>query len=112
MNRRRRTRSSVVVPRDPAADPPMALGVALAQGDPLMPVFFSDEQFRVVEAACARLIPTDSDPGAVEAGVADYIDGFLGAFRFDPPRIWAGGGGSGRFGGAATFGAFRRLAGR
>ena len=43
----------------------------------------------------------DGSPGAEEAGVADYIDGFLGAFSFDPPRIWAGGPTSGRKGGGA-----------
>lgn len=45
-------------------------------------------------AACERLIP-----GSREAGVADYIDTLLGAFEFDPPRIWAGGPFSGRHGG-------------
>jgi hypothetical protein len=72
-------------------------------------VYFTDHQFRVIEAVCARLIPTDADPGATEAGVADYIDGLLGAFTFDPPRIWAGGGVSGRFGGSPRFGTFHRL---
>jgi len=74
-----------------------------------MPVFFSDAEYRVVEAACARLIPTDEQPGAREAGVADYIDGFLGAFSFDPPRIWAGGRFSGRHGGEAGFARFMPL---
>ncbi len=74
-----------------------------------MPAFFTDEEYRTVEAACARLIPTDEDPGASEAGVAGYIDTFLGAFSFDPPRIWAGGPFSGRFGGEAGFAAFHRL---
>jgi hypothetical protein len=74
-----------------------------------MPVFFSEEEYRVIEAACARLIPTDQDPGATEAGVADYIDTYLGAFSFDPPRIWAGGAFSGRFGGAPGFATFHRL---
>lgn len=74
-----------------------------------MPVHFRADQFRVLEAVCARLIPTDQDPGAAEAGVADYIDTFLGAFAFDPPRIWAGGAFSGRFGGAAGFASFHRL---
>jgi hypothetical protein len=41
--------------------------------------------------------------------VAGYIDGFLGAFSFDPPRIWAGGAFSGRFGGAPGFASFHRL---
>jgi hypothetical protein len=74
-----------------------------------MPAFFSATEMRIVEAACARLIPTDEDPGAAEAGVADYIDGFLGAFAFDPPRIWAGGAFSGRFGGSPGFATFHRL---
>ena len=76
-----------------------------------MPAYFTDQQFRVIEAVCARLIPTDDDPGATEARVAHYIDGLLGAFTFDPPRIWAGAGGpfSGRFGGAAGFATFHRL---
>jgi hypothetical protein len=71
--------------------------------------YFTDDEIRVVEAVCARLIPTDQDPGATEAGVAEYIDGFLGAFSFDPPRIWAGGPFSGRAGGMAGFASFHRL---
>ena len=74
-----------------------------------MPAHFTEEQFRVVEAICARLIPTDEDPGATEAGVAHYIDGLLGAFAFDPPRIWAGGPFSGRFGGQPAFSRFHPL---
>ncbi|MHB1855682.1 MAG: gluconate 2-dehydrogenase subunit 3 family protein [Acidimicrobiales bacterium] len=74
-----------------------------------MPVFFSDHQYEVVRAVCARLIPTDSDPGATEAGVADYIDTLLGAFSFDPPRIWAGGPFSGRKGGVGSFSSFTPL---
>ena len=45
---------------------------------------FDDATYRIVEAAVDRLIP-----GAAAAGVADYVDGFLGAFAVDPPRIWA-----------------------
>src|SRR5580658_9214708 len=71
--------------------------------------FFDEQQYAIVQAACARLIPTDEDPGATEAGVVDYIDGFLGAFASDPPLIWAGGPFSGRFGGAAGFSTFHRL---
>jgi len=74
-----------------------------------MPRFFTDDGYRVIDAACARLIPTDQDPGATEARVVDYIDGFLGAFTFDPPRIWAGGAFSGRFGGDPSFATFHRL---
>jgi hypothetical protein len=72
--------------------------------------FLSDGQRRILEAACARLVPADDDPDAAEAGAADYIDGLLGAFLVDPPRIWAGGPFSGRFGGRPSFASFHRLA--
>jgi hypothetical protein len=74
-----------------------------------MPAFFTDEEYALVRAVCARLIPTDQDPGATEAGVVDYIDGFLGAFSVEPPRIWAGGPFSGRMGGEAGFARFMPL---
>ena len=74
-----------------------------------MPRFFDESEYAIVRAACARLIPTDEQPGATEAGVVDYIDGFLGAFESDPPLIWAGAPFSGRFGGAAGFGTFLAL---
>ena len=71
--------------------------------------YLDEHAYAVVEAACARLIPTDADPGAREARVVDYIDGLLGAFATDPPLIWAGGPFSGRFGGVAGFATFHRL---
>jgi hypothetical protein len=75
-----------------------------------VPVFFDPESYATVEAACERLIPAaEGHPGAAALGVADYIDGLLGAFAVDPPRIWAGGPFSGRQGGEASFGRFLRL---
>jgi Gluconate 2-dehydrogenase subunit 3 len=75
-----------------------------------MPVWLSEQEYATLRAACAQMLPSGEDaPGAEEAGVADYIDGFLGAFSSDPPRIWAGGPSSGRKGGAAGFGTFFRL---
>ena len=74
-----------------------------------MLVFFDPESYATVEAACERLIPAaEGHPGATALGVADYIDGLLGAFAVDPPRIWAGGPFSGRYGGEASFGEFLR----
>jgi hypothetical protein len=58
---------------------------------------------------CSRLIPSEGGPGATEAGVVDYIDILLGAFSFDPPRIWAAGPHSGRCGGEAGFETFLPL---
>jgi hypothetical protein len=63
-----------------------------------VPAFFSDDELAVVAALVDRLVP-----GAAAAGVADYVDTLLGAFTFDPPRIWAGGPFSGRWGGEAGF---------
>ncbi len=75
-----------------------------------MPVWLTDQEYRTLEAACDALIPAEGDhPGAVALGVADYVDGLLGAFTFDPPRIWAGGPTSGRFGGAEGFAHFHTL---
>lgn len=75
-----------------------------------MPVWLSEQEYATLRAACTQLMPSDQGaPGATEAGVADYIDTLLGAFCFDPPRIWAGGPTSGRKGGEAAFGRFHRL---
>jgi hypothetical protein len=66
--------------------------------------FFTAEEHAVIGAACDRLIPpTDDHPGGQALGCADYIDGLLGAFAVEPPRIWAGGPFSGRAGGEAGF---------
>ncbi len=72
--------------------------------------WLSDGELAVLAAACDRVIPPGPDgPGAVTAGVPEYIDGLLGAFTVDPPRIWAGGPTSGRHGGEAAFARFHRL---
>ena len=75
-----------------------------------MPVWLSEEEYAALDAACERLIPaTDRGPGAAAAGVAGYVDQLLGAFCFDPPRIWAGGPTSGRHGGEPAFADFHPL---
>jgi hypothetical protein len=75
-----------------------------------MPVWLTEPEYEVLRAACAQMLPSaEGIPGAEEAGVADYIDILLGAFTFDPPRIWAGGPTSGRAGGEARFGHFHTL---
>jgi hypothetical protein len=73
-------------------------------------VWLTEVEFATLRAACAQMLPSSADnPGAEEAGVAEYIDTLLGAFSFDPPRIWAGGPTSGRMGGDARFTTFHRL---
>jgi hypothetical protein len=61
-------------------------------------VHFDEHSLAVVAAALDRVVP-----GAADAGVADYVDRLLGAFTFDPPRLFAGGPTSGRHGGEAAF---------
>jgi len=64
--------------------------------------FLDAGQLAALRALCALLIPgppDDPDPGAVEAGVPEYIDLLLGAFAETPPRVFAGGPFSLRHGG-------------
>jgi hypothetical protein len=69
-----------------------------------VPAWLHEAEHRAVRALFDLLIPPDGvSPGAGEAGGADYVDQLLGAFTFDPPRIWAGGPYSGRHGGEAGF---------
>lgn len=76
-----------------------------------VPIWLTAPEMATLRAACNRLLPGDDEgaPAAGDAGAAVYIDTLLGAFTFDPPRIWAGGPTSGRAGGEARFGSFHRL---
>src|SRR5262249_9449530 len=67
--------------------------------------FFDEHELGVLAAAVDRLIPPDDEGalGASSTGVVEYIDTLLGAFTFDPPRIFAGGPYSGRWGGDPSF---------
>jgi len=51
-------------------------GAGLEPGPPLAP-FLNEAQYSLVRDATARIFPSDSTPGALEAGVADYIQGML-----------------------------------
>lgn len=68
------------------------------------PVWLTTEEHRLLAVLLDLVLPgDDASPGAGGAGGADYVDQLLGAFTFDPPRIWAGGPFSGRHGGEAGF---------
>lgn len=57
-------------------------------------LFLDARQMETLRALCGRLIPgppEDPDPGALEAGVPEYIDLLLAAFRTTPVPIFAGG---------------------
>src|SRR3954467_13135042 len=44
--------------------------------------FFDEFQRRTIEAAMARIIPTDYEPGASEAGTIDFLDRYLSGIDF------------------------------
>ena len=72
--------------------------------------FLTEHEYEIVQRIADRLLPPHGEfPGGGAAGTADYVDMTLGAFNFDPPRIWAGGPYSGRHGGAAGFDGFLPL---
>jgi hypothetical protein len=75
--------------------------------------WLTEAERRTLRAVHARLIPPGDDPtaepGAADAGVDDYVDGLLDAFAVDPPRIFAGGPSSGRFGGESAYARFLPL---
>lgn len=76
-------------------------------------VFLSARRMRALRALCAHWIPgppEDPDPGALEAGAAEYIDLLLGAFEVARHPIFAGGPFSNRDGhGPNHFAAFLEL---
>lgn len=44
--------------------------------------FFDPHQRKTIEAAMARIIPTDHQPGAREAGAVDFVDRYLSGIGF------------------------------
>jgi len=70
----------------------------------------SPERYAMLLATMDALIPGDAvSPGATDAHAAWYLDQLLGAFRSQPPRIYAGGPYSGRHGGINAFSSFQPL---
>jgi len=45
-------------------------------------LFFDEHQWSSVEAAMARIIPTDHEPGAKEAGTVEFVDRYLSGIDF------------------------------
>ncbi|HEX3820358.1 MAG TPA: gluconate 2-dehydrogenase subunit 3 family protein [Candidatus Sulfotelmatobacter sp.] len=58
---------------------PVAASLA-AEAGPYKPLFFSPEQFKMIEHLAEMIIPEDETPGAKQAGVAEFID-FMAANR-------------------------------
>jgi gluconate 2-dehydrogenase gamma chain len=54
-------------------------------------LFFDEHQWATIDAATARIIPTDHDPGAREAGAVRFIDRYLSGIDY----IYASADGSG-----------------
>jgi gluconate 2-dehydrogenase gamma chain len=60
-----------------AADASPSLALSQASKEPFKPLFFSFEQFRLVEHLAEMIIPADETPGAKQAGVAEFMDFML-----------------------------------
>ena len=59
----------------PAASVAPAAAAGSAPAAPYIPVFLNSAEWRFIQAAVARLIPSDDvGPGAIEAGVPEFID--------------------------------------
>jgi gluconate 2-dehydrogenase gamma chain len=79
------------VPREgPSAVPQAGTRVPEATGAATR--FLNPEQYALVEAIAARIIPgDDEDPGAVQAGVVEYIDRLLATHEGYPQRTYTRG---------------------
>jgi len=69
-----------------------AQGAAGGAAQPTAYMFFRPEEARFIEAAVARLIPADANgPGAIEAGVPNYMDRQLGGAWGAGERLYRSG---------------------
>jgi gluconate 2-dehydrogenase gamma chain len=57
-------------------------GIERERQDMGEPTFFTPHQRATVEAAMARIIPSDETPGAREAGCIDFVDRYLSGIGF------------------------------
>ncbi|GAB3418504.1 gluconate 2-dehydrogenase subunit 3 family protein [Massilia agilis] len=80
------------LPHDEAAHQHAPGQRAGATAAPATYTFFRLDEARFIEAACARLIPADANgPGAIEAGVPNYIDKQLGGAWGAGERLYRSG---------------------
>lgn len=54
-------------------------------------MIFTSHQRAAIEAATSRIIPADRDPGALEAGVVDYIERTLATYDKHAAQIYLDG---------------------
>jgi gluconate 2-dehydrogenase gamma chain len=81
------TRDGVVPTEGPSAVPQPGTRVPEATGAATR--FLNPDQHQLVEAIAARIIPGDEDdPGAVQAGVVEYIDRLLATHESYPQRTY------------------------
>jgi gluconate 2-dehydrogenase gamma chain len=59
--------------------------------DTLTRLFFNEHEWETVKAAAARIIPTDRDPGATEAGSVRFIDRYLSGIEYVYANPWGSG---------------------
>jgi gluconate 2-dehydrogenase gamma chain len=83
-------RDGIVPTEGPSAVPQPGIRVPEATGAATR--FLNPDQYELVEAIAARIIPgDDDDPGAVQAGVVEYIDRLLATHEGYPQRTYTSG---------------------
>jgi gluconate 2-dehydrogenase gamma chain len=86
----REAREGAIPIEGPSAVPQAGTRVPEATG--VATRFLNPDQYDLVEAIAARLIPgDDDDPGAVQAGVVEYIDRLLATHEGYPQRTYTKG---------------------
>jgi gluconate 2-dehydrogenase gamma chain len=86
--------AAALLPGAPAAAAAQTPAPPTSSADSARPVylFFNLAEAAFIEAACERLIPADaSGPGALEAGVANYLDKQLGGAWGSGERLYRSG---------------------
>ncbi|MBA0127425.1 gluconate 2-dehydrogenase subunit 3 family protein [Haloechinothrix sp. YIM 98757] len=69
----------------------MRQAVAVPRGSAEQPRYLTRAELETLRAVVDRIVPEDhATPGGARSGCAEAIDGLLGAFREDPPLIFAG----------------------
>ena len=70
---------------------PWPRALRAAEDEPLVRAVFNEAEWKTVAAVTARIIPTDEEPGAIEAGCVSFIDKALAHEEAAQKPVYAAG---------------------